>query len=111
MSETVSFTIGGRPYKLACGPGEAARLHVLAERLDGAAQRTIRRHGALREEMMLMLVGLTLADELDDARHELERLRAEAATVSRDAEARGAAALKRVADRLGRLVDAIESVA
>lgn len=110
MSETVAFTIGGRPYKLACGPGEAARLQTLAQRLDAAAQRTIRRHGALREEMLLMLVGLTLADELDDTYRELERLRADAANVTREAEARGAAALGRVADRLGRLVDAIESV-
>ena len=63
-TETVSFTIGGRYYKLACGPGEAGHLQKLAQRLDTTAQQTLRRHGALREEMLLMLVGLTLADEL-----------------------------------------------
>jgi cell division protein ZapA len=109
MTETVSFTVGGRHYKLACGAGEAARLQTLAQRLDGTAQKTLRRHGALREEMLLLLVGLTLADELDDAHRELQRLGAEAATVSRDAEARGAAALQRVAERLGRLVDSVDS--
>lgn len=110
MAETVSFTIGGRHYKLACGPGEAPRLQSLAHRLDLTAQATIRRHGALREEMMLMLVGLTLADELDDAHRELQRLRADADSVTRDAEQRGAAALRRITARLGRLADGIESV-
>ena len=82
ITETVSFTIGGRYYKLACGPGEAGHLQKLAQRLDTTAQQTLRRHGALREEMLLMLVGLTLADELDDAHRELGQLRADAATVS-----------------------------
>jgi cell division protein ZapA len=109
MTETVAFMIAGRHYRLACGPGEAARLQALAQRVDATAQKTVRRHGALREEMLLLLVGLTLADELEDTRSELERLRADAVTVTQDAEARGAAALRRTALRLGRLVDAIES--
>lgn len=108
MAESVVFAIGGRQYRLGCGPGEAPRLQALAQRIDVTAQKMLRRHGALREELMLLLVGLTLADELDETRGELQRLRAEAATVTQDAEARGTAALQRMADRLSRLVDDID---
>jgi cell division protein ZapA len=97
-------TIASRPYRLQCGPGEAARLEVLARAVDERAQRTLRAHGNLGEAMLLLLVSLTLADEVDEARAEIERLQDEVERAAAQAAEQGAAALGTAAARLNGLV-------
>lgn len=64
----VDITINGRPYTVACGPGQEARLLQLAHYLDQRV-REAARSGASNPQHVLMLAGLMLADELFDARN------------------------------------------
>jgi cell division protein ZapA len=106
--ETVVVTIGSRPYRLQCGPGEGQRLGMLARRVDECARQTTRAHGNLPEGMLLLLVSLTLADEVEEARAESERLRGEGAAAGEAAAGRGAEALKAATARLRDLVQRVE---
>jgi cell division protein ZapA len=106
--DTLVVTIGSRPYRLRCGPGEAARLEMLAQRVDECARRTTRAHGNLPEGMLLLLVSLTLADEAEDAEAEIERMRGEVEAAAAAAARRGAEALRAAAARLGALVERVE---
>jgi cell division protein ZapA len=106
--DTVVVTIGSRPYRVRCGPGEAARLELLAKRVDDCARKTTRAHGSLPEGMLLLLVSLTLADEVEDAQAETGRLRGELELAAEAAARRGTEALHAAAARLGRLVERVQ---
>lgn len=84
--ETV--TIGGKPFDVACSPGEEQYLRAAAAMLDAEATALIGQIGRLPETKMLLMSGLMLADktagaedrvrqleqELSAARAEIERL-------------------------------------
>ena len=75
MSETVEVMIGGRRFRLQCGPGEAARLQQVARLVDQCASTLIQGQRGMGEEKVLLLSSLMLADHLEEARSEAERLR------------------------------------
>jgi cell division protein ZapA len=107
--ESRVVTIASRPYRLQCGPGEAARLEALARHVEERAQRTLRAHGNPGEAMLLLLVSLMLADEVEEARAEIARLKAEVERATELAAERGAAALAAAAARLNGLVARVRS--
>jgi cell division protein ZapA len=78
---TVSFTINGREYSLACDNGEEPRLLSLAQELEHRYQEfeaTLTGPGRapVPEHYLWMLNAITLMDELCDARDELKKLHA-----------------------------------
>ena len=73
--ENVDITIGGRRFRLQCGPGEAGRLQQLARLVDQCASGLIQGQGGIGEEKLLLLSSLVLADRLEEARGELDQLR------------------------------------
>lgn len=106
--EAVPIAVGGRRYRIQCGPDEVSRLQALARHVDARAATITKRHGHIEESMLLLMVCLTMADELDEARGELDRNRDAAAALAEEASGRGAAALDEAAGRLAALVDRIE---
>jgi cell division protein ZapA len=105
------IAVGGRRYRIQCGPDEASRLQVLARQVDARAGAITRQHGHIEESMLLLMACLTMADELDEARAELDRQRATADRLAAAAAERGSALLGAAAERLVRLVDRIEQAA
>jgi cell division protein ZapA len=109
--ETVEVTIGGRRFRLQCGPGEAARAQQLARFVDSCAAGLIQGQRGLGEEMMLLMTSLVLADQLDEARGELERLRGELARSEGAVRERAAWAVATAARRLDALAAHVERAA
>jgi|GEM_PF-1184340 len=64
---TLELTINNREYKVSCNEGEEAYLLELAEDLDKRLQKMARGMGTANNSLMLMMVGLSLLDELRDA--------------------------------------------
>jgi cell division protein ZapA len=88
----VSLLINGRPYRVACGDGEEARLERLAQDLDRRVGGLVRSFGQASEGQLLVMAALILADELDEARA--------GPKAGADTEAAAAAAIDRVAERI-----------
>jgi cell division protein ZapA len=109
--ETVEFTIGGRRFRLQCGPGEAGRVQQLARLVDQCASTLIQGQQGLGEEKLLLLAGLILADHLEEAKGELERLQGELARSEGVIRERAAWAVATAARRLDALAAHIERAA
>jgi cell division protein ZapA len=109
--ETVEITIGGRRFRLQCGPGESARVTQLARAVDQRAAGLIQGQSGLGEEKLLLLTTLILADQLDEANGELERLRAEMTRVAGAVQERAAWAVATAARRLDALAAHVERAA
>ena len=62
MSE-VQIRIGGRPFTVACQPGEESYLEAAAEMLDAEAKTLVDQLGKMPESQMLLMAGLMLADK------------------------------------------------
>ncbi|HEU0220778.1 MAG TPA: cell division protein ZapA [Paracoccaceae bacterium] len=66
----ITLEIGGRPYRVACDPGEEESLRSAARLFDGEVARIVRSTANLPENRALLMAGLLLADRLNglDAR-------------------------------------------
>jgi len=106
----VTLSIAGRPYTVACAPGEERHIEDLGRAID-AKLRQVPGMAGQSEARTLLFAALLLADEL----HELHAA-AKAAPVADPAPAAGheneraaAEALEFVADRLESLADRLET--
>ena len=111
MNETVEVTIGGRRFRLQCGPGEIARLQHLAKLVDQCASTLIQGQRGMGEEKVLLLSSLMLADHLEEARAETDRLRAAQSRSRSVVQDRLALVLATAARRLDAVAAEIERVA
>ena len=68
----VTVNIGGRPFVVACQPGEEEFLHSAADRLNEEAVTVIEQIGQLPESRMLLMAGLLLADKAAGIEQQLE---------------------------------------
>lgn len=62
----VTITIDKREYAIACDDGQEAHIVKLSRILDEKAKMLSSSIGLVNENMMLAMVGLLLADELED---------------------------------------------
>ena len=62
----VTITIDKREYAIKCADGEEAHIITLSRILDEKAKLLNQSVGLINENMMLAMVGLLLADELED---------------------------------------------
>jgi cell division protein ZapA len=62
MSE-VEIRVGGRPFTVACQPGEEGFLESAARMLDAEASTLVDSLGRMPETQMLLMAGLMLADK------------------------------------------------
>jgi cell division protein ZapA len=69
--------IGGREYQVACDDGEEGRLKNLAKLLDERVRLLGGGSGKVSDTQAMMLAGLMLTDELEDAKRELTSLRSD----------------------------------
>ena len=107
--EVVDIAIGGRRFRLQCGPGEAARVQQLARLVDQCAGSLISGQSGMGEEKVLLLSSLMLADHLEEARAELERLRTATGKSRQVLQERLALAVATAARRLDAVAVEIES--
>ena len=67
----VTITIDKREYAIKCGDGEEAHIMKLSRILDEKAKLLNQSVGLINENMMLAMVGLILADELEELKNRL----------------------------------------
>ena len=99
----VSITIGGRSYTVACAPGEEAHLRALGELVNDRLQ-AVPGLTSQSEVRRLLYATLVLADELHEAREQLDRPDADAAPPGDDP----ANLLEQLADRLEAVADRLD---
>jgi cell division protein ZapA len=77
----VSVTIDGRKYRLACNPGEEARLESLAGLIDEKIGEMRKTFGEIGDQRLVIMAALTIADSLTEAKDEAaaERKRSDTA--------------------------------
>lgn len=64
----VTITINSREYAIACGNGQESHIIKLSRLLDEKAKSLKVGNGQINENMLLAMIGLLLADELEDAK-------------------------------------------
>jgi cell division protein ZapA len=101
----VTITIHGRQYQIACDDGQEAHLARLGRYLDERAAQLVQTTGAVSEPLLLVMIGLVVADELADAAAEVDSL---SASASGQALAQADADL---AEAIGAVADRVEEVA
>ena len=106
--ETIEVTIGGRRFRLQCGPGQAGRVMQLARYVDRCAGQLVQGQQGLGEEKLLLLANLMLADQLEETRDEIKQLRVELDRLDQRTRERTALAVGTAARRLDALAAIVE---
>jgi cell division protein ZapA len=85
MTTTVSIKIAGRAYEIACDEGQARTLENLAVEVDQRAQQLLKAVGPVSDTRLLVMVALTLVDDLTEARKKAGPTKQNAAPVASEA--------------------------
>ena len=101
---SVQITVNGRNYDVACDPGQEQHLRELARSLDSRIRQLIKSAGPASEGRLLLMAGLLIADELHEARIELDRLQSDRSPPRSVLE-------RQLADTLEQLASRLESIA
>ena len=70
----VAFSFNKRTYRFQCGEGDAERLEQLANYLKTKLDTLMLEHGGIGDERLVLMAALILADELFDARADVDEL-------------------------------------
>lgn len=70
----VAITFNGRSYRFACGEADAARLKAIGDYVKSKLDSLASEHGAIGDERLVLMAALTIADELFDARADVDSL-------------------------------------
>ncbi|MGE5442355.1 MAG: cell division protein ZapA [Bacteroidota bacterium] len=108
----VSVSVNGRRYEISCDDGQEAHVFRLAEEIDRRVGQLVASVGQVGDARLLLLASLLLADETEEMRSELTRLRAGAgAAPAGGAESEAADAAGALSEELRGLAERIESMA
>jgi cell division protein ZapA len=69
MSATANITVAGRSYEIACDTGQEQTLVALSAEIDRRAQQLLKSVGPVSDARLLVMVALTLMDDLTEARN------------------------------------------
>ena len=81
----LTVTINARDYAIACEDGDEPRIEALARELDRRVVALAESVGQVGHARLLAIASLIMADELTDARAEVERLSARVEALEADA--------------------------
>lgn len=104
----VSITIRGRQYQIACDDGQEAHLARLGRYLDEQAQQLAVNTGSVNDTLMMVMVALTVADELADATAKIEAHETSGRAVQDKIDTGTAALLNGLAKRIEEVAAALE---
>jgi cell division protein ZapA len=105
MSATVAVTVAGRSYEMACDDGQEDILAALGHEVDKRAQDLLKAVGPVADTRLLLMVALTLVDDLNEAR---QMVKSAASAVEDQADAAMAAGLDQLATRIESIADRLQ---
>jgi cell division protein ZapA len=116
---TVTVSINGRNYRMACDDGQEEHLTRLAKSFDQRISELRRDFGEIGDMRLTVMAALTIADELSESREQVRRVedelaalqdaRTAAADHARTTERAIAAAFNAAAERIEKLAKALDS--
>ena len=74
---TVTVTIAGKAYRMACEEGQEAHLQMLAGRVDDALAQLKGSFGEIGDTRLTVMASIMIMDELVEAQRQLRALEAE----------------------------------
>ncbi|GGA95802.1 cell division protein ZapA [Brucella endophytica] len=80
---TVTVTIDGKAYRMACDEGQEAHLTGLAERFDRYVTHLKSSFGEIGDQRVTVMAGIMVMDELTELQKRLKGLESEAETLRR----------------------------
>jgi cell division protein ZapA len=115
---TVTVSINGRNYRMACDDGQEEHLARLAQNLDQRIAQLRNDFGEIGDMRLTVMAALTIADELSEQRSQMRRIedelaalqdaRVAAADHARTTEKAIAAAFSAAAERIEKLAKALD---
>ena len=115
---TVTVSINGRNYRMACDDGQEEHLARLAQNLDQRIAQLRNDFGEIGDMRLTVMAALTIADELGEQRAQMRRVedelaalqdaRVAAADHARTTERAIAAAFSAAAERIEKLAKALD---
>lgn len=69
---TVTVEVNGRPYAVGCADGQEERVRILARQFDANVRQIAADVGQVGDLRLFLMASLILADELHEARLQLE---------------------------------------
>lgn len=69
---TVTVEVNGRPYAVGCADGQEERVRILARQFDANVRQIASDVGHVGDLRLFLMASLLLADELHEARQQLE---------------------------------------
>lgn len=103
----VNLSINGRLHEIACDDSQVARVHVLGQMVDGIAQDLLRQLGNVPDTRLMVMVALSLADELAEARENLNMLNDDLSSLDQGDE-RLAQGIETLAERIEAIAERLE---
>lgn len=103
----VTVTINERAYTVACDDGQEEHILQLGRFLDEKAREISRDVGVVSDSLLLVMTALIVADELTDAKGELEHLRGHG-EAREQAEAEVVEKLENVSERIMTVAQRLE---
>ncbi len=108
----VNLEINGRKYALGCDDGEEDRLQRLGEKLDARVRALADQFGQIGDVRLLVMAGITLSDEMEELRENMDSAAATAtAELRRETEDALAAAQKLEAEAQKSEITAADALA
>jgi cell division protein ZapA len=108
MTATVPITIAGRTYEIACDPGQEAMLSNLSLDVDRRARELLKAVGPVADTKLLVMVALTLADDVKTGAPPAAHPPAPAAPVDDGSDDRIAAGIDKLAKRIESIADQLQ---
>jgi cell division protein ZapA len=71
----IKIVVNGRSFRMGCRDGEEARVRELAAEIDTQVQRLKNGQKLVQDERLFLMAALLMADQLWEAREEIQRLR------------------------------------
>ncbi|MBL8629882.1 MAG: cell division protein ZapA [Rhodospirillaceae bacterium] len=104
----VSISIRGRQYQIACDDGQEAHLARLGRYLDQQAEDLVKQAGSINEPLMMVMIALTIADQLTDANEKIDTLTADAVAAQAQIDTGTAGVLTTLAKRIEDIAASLE---
>ena len=110
MTATVPITIAGRTYEIACDPGQEAMLSNLSVDVDRRARDLLKAVGPVADTKLLVMVALTLADDVKTGAPPAAAAQppAPSAPIDEGSDERIAAGLDKLAMRIDSIADRLQ---
>ena len=110
----VTVTISGRQYRMACADGEEPHLESLAAHLDTKIEEMRASFGEIGDMRLQVMAGLTISDELSEAKKRIAALEQQIAglqSIALSGDERSQALESRITGDILRAADRIERLA